>query len=82
MPGDICGSALKGFIDGLPSDLAWTDELRERYGRPPYNTENDARYNVILDDYVESSNDQGHRIIAEKLLLLPLELTAAGARAR
>ena len=99
--------------------MAWTDELLELYGKPPYNTENDAGYNVILDDYVEAvrtlaqfenvplidvnrlfldyaklegpsihdllpegmhPNDQGHRIIADELLRLLPELTAAGPR--
>jgi len=35
-----------------PNPLAWTDELRKRYGKPPYNTENDTGFNVILSEYV------------------------------
>lgn len=38
-----------------PNPLAWTDELRGLYGKPPYDTGSDAGFNVLLDAYVNAA---------------------------
>lgn len=35
-----------------PNPLAWTDKLRELYGKLPYDVSSDAGFNVLLNDYV------------------------------
>jgi len=38
-----------------PNPLAWTDELRNLYGKPPYDTTSDAGFNILLDRYVKAA---------------------------
>lgn len=35
-----------------PNPLAWTDKLRELYGKPPYDPEDEDGFNVLLKEYV------------------------------
>lgn len=38
-----------------PNPLAWTKELRDLYGKPPYDTSSDAGFNILLEPYVEAA---------------------------
>lgn len=37
-----------------PNPLAWTPELKEMYGKPPYATETDAGFNFMLERYADA----------------------------
>jgi lysophospholipase L1-like esterase len=37
-----------------PSPLCWTEYMRKRYGRHPYDTADEDGFNVVLNDYVEA----------------------------
>lgn len=40
-----------------PNPLHWTPPLRQRYGRPPYVTETDDGFNLLLRDYAAAVRD-------------------------
>lgn len=37
-----------------PNPLAWTPELKEMYGKPPYTTETDGGFNFMLEHYADA----------------------------
>ncbi|QDU95294.1 exo-alpha-sialidase [Lignipirellula cremea] len=43
-----------------PNPLSWTDKLRERYGKPPYDTTDDHGFNVLLPQYAATVRRVAH----------------------
>lgn len=57
---------LRGFVRALraigtrpvlmtPNPLAWTDDLKARYGKPPYDPDDPDGFNAVLRDYADGA---------------------------
>lgn len=77
---DVYEQNLRQFITKLKAQKAkiilvtmpptrWTDKLKEMYGKPPYNPNDEWGFNVILKDYVQRVRDVAKK---EKVILVDL----------
>lgn len=80
VPIDVYEQNLHEFITKLKAQKAkvilvtmpptrWTDKMKEMYGKPPYNPNDEFGWNVILKDYVQRMRDVAKK---EKVILVDL----------
>lgn len=80
VPIDVYEQNLREFITKLKAQKAkvilvtmpptrWTDKMKEMYGKPPYNPNDEFGWNVILKDYVQRMRDVAK---SEKVILVDL----------
>lgn len=80
VPIDVYEQNLREFITKLKAQKAkiilvtmpptrWTEKMKEMYGKPPYNPNDEFGWNVILNDYVQRMRDVAKK---EKVILVDL----------
>lgn len=80
VPIDVYEQNLREFITKLKAQKAkvilvtmpptrWTDKMKEMYGKPPYDPNDEFGWNVILKDYVQRMRDVAKK---EKVILVDL----------